>query len=291
MRKDKNIRNKLKKRVHTINILILLIVLLVLVFFTPNIISTARYVYNAVHDNYVSSQDFYFASDKLSLEHTEYQATNNWSGAATYEITINMTSKKNDMATTESDIEYDIRFTCSDNVECTLSKTHGTIVGWGNDGDNVDWFKIYVNPKDGRVLNNTEVAWVEVTAESTSPYSQEISGRIILEVGSSNIYYEIMDSADSPYLTVNIVNSSPQNANVTLSYSPSQVLLDMTSHFYLNATANTTQTINGYSYINSITSNVSSLSTTSVKFYKVDPTQNYIYLSSDNHTPIITLSH
>ena len=256
MRRKKNLKKKLKNRVRSINMIIVLIVLLIVAFFSPIFISSARYIYNAIHDNYISSKDFYFSSDKLNLEHTEYQITNNWSGAETYTITINMSSKKNDMAYTDADIDYVVTYTCSDNIECTFSKLSGTIVGTDNSGVNEDWFKIFVNPKNGRILNNTEIAWVDVTATSVSPYEQSISGKLIIEVGSSNIYYEIIDAVDSPYLTVNIVNSSPQNENVTLTYSPSQVLLDMTNHFYLNSTANTSQTINGYTYLQSVTSNV-----------------------------------
>lgn len=295
MKERKSLKRRLKNRNRSINLIILLVLLIIVVFLSPKIVSTAKYVYNAIHDNYLSSKDFYFGSDKLNLEHSEYQITNNWSGAQTYTITIDMTSKQNDMAYTESDITYTIRAECSDNIEYTLSKTQGTIMGTNHEeiteGVNTDSFSININPKDGRVLNNTEIAWIDVYATSTSPYTQTISGKLIIEVGSSNIYYEIDDSENSPYLTVNIVNSSASNANVTLSYNPQQVLLDMTNHFYINAINNTKQTLNGYEYLNSITSNVSSLSTTSVMFYKIDPTMNYTYLSSSGETPIITLSH
>ena len=291
MKKRKRLRKKIMKKIQFRNIILVLMVLITVIFFTPKLISTAKYIYNSIHDNYISSKDFYFSSDKLSLEHTEYQITNNWSGAETYRVTINMSSKKNDMAYTEADIEYQITCTCSDNIEYTLSKESGTIVWTENEGVNEDWFTVEINPKDGRILNNTEVAWVDVTATSTAPYSQQISGKLIFEVGSSNIYYEITDSVDSPYLMVNIINSSPQDVDATLTYNPNQVLLDMTGHFYLNSTANTVQQINNYDYLNSITSNVVSLSTTSVKFYKTNPSQNYSYSPSDSITPIITLSY
>ena len=291
MKNRKKLRRRLRKRAKIMNLIILLIALMIVVFFTPKLISTARYIYNAIHDNYLSSKDFYFSSDKLSLNHTEYQITNNWSGAETYRVTINMSSKKNDMASTESDIDYDVAFTCSDNIECTLSKSSGTIVGTNNGGVNEDSFTILINPKNGVTLGNTEKAWVDVIATSTSPYSQEISGKLILEVGSSNIYYEITDSVNSPYLMVNIVNSSPVDEDVTLSYSPNNVLLDMTDKFYLNSTSNTVEQLNSYNYLNSVTSNVASLSTTSIKFYKVNSSQNYTYSPSDTGTPVITLSY
>lgn len=291
MKNKKNIKRKLRKKAQFLNLILVLIALMIVIFFTPKLISTARYIYSAIHDNYLSSKDFYFSSDKLSLDHTEYQITNNWSGAETYRVTINMSSKENDMASTESDIDYEVAFTCSDNIECTLSKNSGTIVGTNNGGVNEDSFTISINPKNGVTLSNTEIAWVDVTATSTSPYSQEISGRLILEVGSSNIYYEITDSVNSPYLMVNIINSSPVDEDVTLTYSPNTVLLDMTGQFYLNSTANTVEQLNSYNYLNSITSKVTSLSTTSVKFYKNDATQNYTYSPSDTGTPVITLSY
>jgi len=291
VKNKKNIKRKLRKKAQFLNLILVLIALMIVIFFTPKLISTARYIYSAIHDNYLSSKDFYFSSDKLSLDHTEYQITNNWSGAETYRVTINMSSKENDMASTESDIDYEVAFTCSDNIECTLSKNSGTIVGTNNGGVNEDSFTISINPKNGVTLSNTEIAWVDVTATSTSPYSQEISGRLILEVGSSNIYYEITDSVNSPYLMVNIINSSPVDEDVTLTYSPNTVLLDMTGQFYLNSTANTVEQLNSYNYLNSITSKVTSLSTTSVKFYKNDATQNYTYSPSDTGTPVITLSY
>ena len=66
----------------------------------------------------------------------------------------------------------------------------------------------------------------------------------------------------------------------------------MTNRFYLNSgNSNGTTTLNGYQYLNSVTSRVESLSTTTVKFYKTDPTQNYSYSSGSQTTPVIALSH
>ena len=131
---------------------------------------------------------------------------------------------------------------------------------------------------------------MDIVATSTSPYSQTISGKLILEVGSSAITYEIIDTANQPYLTVNITNSQSIGANVKLSYNPEVVLLDMTGKFYLNSTNNTTQQINGFDYLNSVTSFVESLSTTTVKFYKVDSTLNYSFNSMSTGTSVILLS-
>ena len=291
-KKSKNKRTRRRKRIRKINPIVLLIFFLIIIYITPKFISTAKYVYNVVYEHYLASKDFYFNSDKLNINHSEYEITNNWSGAETYNITVNMSSKKNDKAFTEADIDYSITYTCSSNIQCTLSKNTGRIVGTGNNGVNEDYFTVSINPAGGTALSEGEQAWIDITATSTSPYSQIISGKLILEVSSSDITYEIIDSANQPYLTVNITNSQSVSSDVTLHYSPSVVLLDMTNRFYINATSTpSTEQINGYAYLNSITSRVNSLSTTSVKFYKINAAQNYSYNSMSTGTPIITISH
>lgn len=291
MKEKKEVKKKNIRKVKKINPIILFIILAVVVFLTPKFISTAKYVYNAIHEHYLSSKDFYFSSDKLSINHTEYEITNNWSGAEPYIITVNMSSKENDMAYTEADINYNISYTCSDNVSCSLDKTESTIVGRDNNGVNEDYFTITLSPSGNSALADGEKAWVDITASSTSPYTQTITGKLILEVGSADISYEIIDKPNQQYLTVNITNSQSVGSDVTLSFDPSVVLLDMTSRFRLDSTGNTNGQLNGYNYFNSITSYVESLSTTTVKFYKEDATQDYSYVNGSGGTPVITLTH
>ena len=291
MKKKKEVKKKNTRKVIKMNPIVLLIILTIVIFLTPKFVSTAKYIYNAIHEHYLSSKDFYFSSDKLSINHTEYEITNNWSGAEPYIITVNMSSKENDMAYTEADINYNISYTCSDNVQCTLNKTTSTIVGRGNSGVNEDYFTVTISPSGNTALAEGEQAWVDITASSTSPYTQTITGKLILEVGSADISYEIIDKANQQYLTVNITNSQSVGANITLSYDPNVVLLDMTSRFRLNSAGNTNSQLNGYNYFNSITSYVESLSTTTVKFYKEDATQDYSYVNGSSATPVITLTH
>lgn len=291
MKEKKEVKKKNIRKVKKMNPIILFIILAVVVFLTPKFISTAKYVYNAIHEHYLSSKDFYFSSDKLSINHTEYEITNNWSGAEPYIITVNMSSKENDMAYTEADINYNISYTCSDNVSCSLDKTESTIVGRDNNGVNEDYFTITLSPSGNSALADGEKAWVDITASSTSPYTQTITGKLILEVGSADISYEIIDKPNQQYLTVNITNSQSVGSDVTLSFDPSVVLLDMTSRFRLDSTGNTNGQLNGYNYFNSITSYVESLSTTTVKFYKEDATQDYSYVNGSGGTPVITLTH
>ena len=290
--KDRKINRRKRRNRAKANLILCLILFVIVIYITPKFFSFARYVYNMAYEHYLVAKDFYFASDKLSLSHSEYEVTNNWSGAETYQVIVNMSSKRNDLAMTEADITYSITYTCSDNITCTLDKTSSTIVGTGNNGVNEDAFTVNINPANGTALNDGEIAWVDITATSTSPYTQTISGKLVFEVGTSDISYEIIDEANSPYLTLNIINSTSSNTNVTLSYDPTVVLLDMTSRFYLNTqTTFNTQTLNNYSYINNITSPVSALSTTSVKFFKTNSANNYSFLAGSSGTPVITLTY
>ena len=290
--KDRKINRRKRRNRAKANLILCLILFVIVIYITPKFFSFARYVYNMAYEHYLVAKDFYFASDKLSLSHSEYEVTNNWSGAETYQVIVNMSSKRNDLAMTEADITYSITYTCSDNITCTLDKTSSTIVGTGNNGVNEDAFTVNINPANGTALNDGEIAWVDITASSTSPYTQTISGKLVFEVGTSDISYEIIDEANSPYLTLNIINSTSSNTNVTLSYDPTVVLLDMTSRFYLNThTTFNTQTLNNYSYINNITSPVSALSTTSVKFFKTNSANNYSFLAGSSGTPVITLTY
>lgn len=280
-----------RRRKNNNRIIPILIVLVILIFLTPKMTSLAKYVYNAVHDYYLGTKGFYFNSDKLTSTGSEFEIANNWSGAETYQITVNLNSKKNDLVFAETDIDYEISFTHSDNIVCSISKTSGTIKGSTSGGINEDYFTIAINPANGTGLANGVQTWVDIEVKSTSPYVATLSGRLYVGVGTADITYEIMDSADSPYMEVNITNSLNEGKDVTLTFDPTVVLLDMTSSFRLNATNITTQEINNYNYVNIVTSYVGSLETTTVKFYKIDPSQDYTYQAGDTITPIVTLTY
>lgn len=271
-----------------IKALIFLVILLLLV---PGLFSLSKYVYNSVRDYYLETKGFYFNSDKLSDNHSEMQIENNWSGAESYAITINLNSKKNDLLFCETDIDYEISYTCSSNITCTSTKESGTIEGTNSGGLNEDYFILTINPSGGVGLQNGEQAWVDVEVKSTSPYVKTLSGRMYVGVSSSDITYNIMDSVNSPYIKVNITNSLHQDEDVTLTFDPNVILLDMTNQFAINATNMETEQINNYNYVNSVTTTLGSLETTTVTFYKVDPAQDYTYQEGDKTTPIITLTY
>lgn len=272
-------------------ILLILIVVITILSFLQIKFSMARYIYNSIHNYYLASKGFYFNSDKLSVNGMEVQAESNWSGAETYSITVNLNSKKNDLVFAESDVNYSITFTCSDNIECSLSKLNGTIVGSENGGINEDYFIVKIDPADGNALSSGETAWVSLEATANMPYSQVLTGTLLIGVGNEDITYEIVDSINNPYIEVNITNSMNQTQDVTLQFDPTKVLIDMTNKFLINASNIQTESINGYQYVNEITSSMNSLESITVKFYKIDESQDYTYQIGDEGTPIVTLSY
>ena len=65
---------------------------------------------------------------------------------------------------------------------------------------------------------------------------------------------------------------------ITLTFDPSLFRLDMTNEAYLKAVRTSTTTLqDGYDYINSVTFRTDALSSTSVRFYKLNTTNNYTY--------------
>ena len=257
-----------------------------------------RYIYLELKEYYLSTKNFYFNSDKLTVGRAIYQVEN-WSGVDSYNISINLNSYKNNLEVSDSDISYQLTYECSQNVTCHLSKNSGTIYT----STNTDNVVATITPVTS--LSEGDSAFIEVTASSTSPYTKTIRARFILNVSISGLAYEIEDEVDRPYLNFNITNTldyytivTPfgnyhandkidmttyanltaenkakcKSALITLTFNPNVVVLDMTNEFYLKATNYTTTTVGGYSYINSITFNVDAISSAQVKFYKIDAT-------------------
>ena len=275
-----------------------------------------RYIYNGIKNYYLNSKKFYFNSDKLSEDNAYYQL-DNWSGVEPVTVTFNMNSKKNNILSSPLNIEYDIEYTCSSNVTCTSTKENGLIMS----GSNEDYFTITMTPNT--IMRNGDSIWLEVSTSATSPYTKTLSGRFTINVGEIGLSYEIVDSTGSPYLDFNITNTldyykvieafgdysvgdrieiseylslqeseKPKctSALITLTFDPTLFRLDMTNEAFLQAVRTTNTTLSdGYDYINSVTFRTDAISSTSVRFYKLNTNNNYTY-PFVNNTPIITFS-
>ena len=275
-------------------------------------VTYGRYIYNSINERYLLTKKFYFNSDKLDVNKPIYQI-DNWSAAGEYFIDVDLNSYLNNYEVAPYDIEYTLSYSCSSNIICSLSQDSGIIRGTSNH----DSFRATISPNG--TLNDGDSAFIEVKAKATSPYKKEISARFILNVGKIGLSYSIDDSVNSPYLNFNITNTidyyvvdepfldydignrldidtylslSDENKSkctsslITLSFDPNIVVLDMTSPAYLRRLSETYTTINGFSYVNSISFKVDAIDSEVVKFYKVNATLDYTYPFVNNQSII-----
>lgn len=262
-----------------------------------------RYAGRELRNHYLMSKNFYFNADKLQQDGIVYQVEN-WSGVDSYEVTFNLDSYKNNTVYSTSDIEYEVTYSCSDNVTCSITKTSGIIYA----EKHTDSFTVTITPKSN--LEDGEKATIEVEAKSISPYKKTLKGKFNVVVGKMGLSYEILDEENSTYFEVSVTNTLDYyvarkaygnykvgdkidintylkmtdlekenfaSSIVTIDFSPDIALLDMTSTAYLNAISTESKVIDNHSYINKISFKVDALSSYRVKFYKVDSTKNYTY--------------
>ena len=307
-------KDKKKKKINRFGkIFILVGIVVVLVFlFKP---SYARYIYNGIKSYYYESQSFFFNCDKLSDDNALFQL-DNWDGVNTFEVTYNMNSYKNNLIASTSNIAYDIEYNCTGSATCTISKEEGLIPT----STHTDSFVVRITPTG--TLHQGDTVTLVVRASSSSPYTKVLIGTVRLNVGVPGIAYEIVDKVNQPYLDFKITNTldyyrvvtafgnyhagdtiessvydslSAENkakctsALIQLSFNPNVILVDVTSDFYDNAYSYTTQMINNKAYINSVVFGMDPVSSTSIRFYKVEASHNYTYPYT-NPSSIITFT-
>lgn len=311
MLQSKNVQKRQKSKIKIIVIsLTLIIILAVIVVF-------GRYITSTINDFYLRSKEFYFYSDKLKATKAIYQVEN-WSGLDTYTITVNMNSMENNLKGTSYDIPYKISYSCSDNVDCQLSKTEGII----KTTNNTDYFNLMLVPN--RQLKTGDEVWVEIKAESEGQYKKTLEGRFTLVVGKESLTYKIEDETNTPYIELSLTNSlsyyivtekfdsynvgdrvsvntylslSEENKNkcyssiVELNFDPKDVVLDMTDINYSEASDIKYTNIDGYNYVNGFTVELPALSSMNVRFYKNDKTKDYTFNGEQGQTSIIDVNN
>ena len=289
-------------------------VLCLLVLFLGITIVFGRYIHNIINNFILETKAFYFNSSILNINGKNYSIVN-WDGVNSYNLTIDLNNRKNDLKHTLTDITYNISVNCPDTVVCTLSKESGII----RPEDETDSYVITVTP----IQNFYEGDSVRVTTSVTStlPYQKTMSATYTIGVEKSDFSYEIVDSVNSKYLTLNLTNSITYyqvsqafgsyavgdqvsledyatlsdtdknkcfSAIVTVTYDPHILYVDMTDNLYLHrlSTNYQEQTINGYQYVSKFSFKVNASSNNALIFYKEDITQNYTYPIVNNNSII-----
>lgn len=302
----------MKKRIRLL-ILIILIVILI-----PVGVTFSKYIYNFAGNYIMELNHFYFNSDKLTANGKIYNL-NNWGGVGTFPIDFSLNNHKNNILKSDSDIEYTIQVNVNTaNVTYSIDSNSGILTT----SELTDDFTLTIIP--GRVFTAGESLSVTITATSSSPYVKTLSATFIMTVGRQGLTYAIDDEAGQPYLNFTITNArdnytvfesfdghvpntdtgmiTPEeymslsdinkakcySARITLTFDPRVVVIDTTSNLFKNATYTTTN-VDGVLYVSSVTFDVESLSSTIIRFYKKNVSNDYTYPDGVN-TPIITFN-
>lgn len=294
-----------------------IIVMTCLIVFLFCGITFGKYIYNIINNFILETKSFYFTSSILTVNRKGY-SINNWDGVNPYTLTIDLSNRKNDERRTKADISYNIEVKCSSNVTCSLSKNSGVIY---EDGQN-DSYQITVTPT--RNFYEGDVATVETSVISNSPYTKKLSAFYNIGVAKSNFSYSIEDSVNSKYMTLNLTNSVTYyevseafgsykvgdqisiddysklsdtdkdkcfSAIVSISFNPHNVFCDLTNNLYLNRIGgkNGTTKVDGYEFVDSFSFKVNASSNNSIIFYKNDIKKDYTY-PIGTKSPIIKVS-
>lgn len=122
------------------------------------------------------------------------------------------------------------------------------------------------------------------------PYQKEITAQFTIQVTETNISYSIEDQSNRIYAMLNLVNTKSTANKITLTFDPNLVLIDTSDDSYKNKTSQTSTTIDGVKYVNSITFSLDAEQSKSIKFYKRDQTANYTYPGGTYGSMIINIT-
>ncbi len=284
-----------------------------IILFSIFAITLAKYVKLDFHSYFLNAKHFYFTSNRLKKDSPVY-LVNNWSGVGSFNISFDLLSEKNSYVYTDYDIPYTVTYSCPNDVVCTLDKPSGTI--YHTSLTHSDTVTLSVNPTRNYAEN--ERLTITITANSVSPYQEEISASFQYVVGKQGVTYQIEDETNRPYMIFKVTNainyctvieafstysiddlipnevyrtlSDTDKAkcvgeDISISFNPNTIFIDTTDNL-IDASTYTTTTISGTAYINSLDFNVAPVSTVAIKFYKVNPSLNYTY-PLNNNTSII----
>ena len=202
-------------------ILLFIVIYLIVKVIVPGAITLSRYVYVGIRNYYLTTREFYFNSDKLSLTTAQFES-DNWSGVDEYEIKINMNSRKNFTEVTKVDIPYTIEYEYTayrasgvaydeEKIDfyITDNQKNRAIPAYTADGspDNQDAFSFWIKPKAGEVFENNDYVYVKITVKSTSPYVSTLVGEFKIIIGTLGKSYKIEDNEYDPYCELIITNT------------------------------------------------------------------------------------
>lgn len=265
-----------------------IVIILVIIAFTTTVFG--RYIYNSVREAYFTAKQFYFSSDILTVNGSNYQY-NNWGGVDVYPIEFDLYSYNNKLSKLDYDLDYTVTCSTSDTekIKCTINS-------YDEDATNTATGTIYATTNTSRVvvfvtpiatINKNESVKIQVTASTTVPYQKTISCEFTIKVETQGENtYEIEDVANRDYAMLKLTNANDTATQVTLQFNPSELRLDLNDEIYLDEENKVSVEIDSNGYVKKIIFNMKAETAKNVKFYKVNKTQNYTYPGVDDTSAI-----
>lgn len=284
-----------KKKKYIIFIILAILITIIGVTF-------AKYVTEDYHGYYTNAKDFSFSSSILKEDRYTTYEMNNWSGVGEFDLTFDLSSKKNNLYYANYDIPYTVSYNCPNSVECTIDKQSGTI--YANNPTHTDVVTLHVRPL--RSFNEGEMLEIDASAQSTSPYVKSLYASYRYVVTNKGVSYSISDT-NRIYIIYTITNAVSYctvktafgdysvgdridisvyktlsdadkakcpSVHARLNFDPEQLIIDTTDNIITNNNYQTT-TIDGTAYINQIEFDLEPASAIKIKFYKMIPGAYY----------------
>ena len=279
-------------------------------------LTLAKYITEDYHGYYINAKDFTFTSNILSNSAGQnMHVIDNWSGVGAFDVTFDLSTKRNNLYYMDYDVPYEVYYDCPDTVVCTLSKTSGVI--YASDPTHTDTVTLHVQPIQ-TFYENTMLVF-SVAAKSTFPYEKNLNATFCYFVAHSGLSYTITDYGPVyakltitnavSYCTVNedfgdyevgdLIDieiykglTSEEKAKCTgtrveISFDPNDLLIDTTDNVIEERNFMTTY-IGATPYIDSLETEIAPMSAIDIKFYKTDPTANYTYTGANQSAISVT---
>ena len=271
--------------------ILIVIFLLFMVSLTISL-TLGKYVYNSVWNYYLTSRNFYFDSDLLSVN-SRNNSFLKWNGENIY---FSLKNSSNDKLVSDYDISYKI--TCSvlgdesEYIECLLNDLdkatyNGTLTSVSyclsnNEEDKelnkadceikgYEWINEPIK-KDNyfnlKLIDDTkeidEVS-VKIVAESTSPYHKTLTGIFNLnKVDKFESEYNVEFENLNDYVQLLIINRSNEKKCFSISFDSNDYLIDLDNNSIIEKELNESE------IVNKITVEVSNESSIKYDFYKIN---------------------
>ena len=247
------------------------------------VINYSRYVKNIVEVYYLRTKNFYFNSNKLTINGKSYEI-NPWNGTLNQRIEVQMNSMLNSLKGTSTDIEYDVSCQVKNTTKAycyiegttTSTTTESRTIPADTHSDHV---YVVVAPAINTTFNDGDRVLVEIKAVSSSPYVEELKATFTLVVGDYGMNYEVEDQAGQIYFNV-LVSNTLDNETRTVSLDINDldaISFDMSNIILSNPTTSLQYgtATDGYSYVKKVTFDIEPKSSLLVRYYKNDATLKY----------------